>query len=195
MYMVIPGVAIFITVLAFNLFGDGVRDALDPKGFPTDYPCRPGGSPMAPASSSTGRESRRMRVSTHRHHKTAQAAAAAAVVVAALLTTAACGGGGDDDDSGSKRRGRLQRGHQQGRPGLPRQEGRHAEVRGAQDVDSWDTTRGYYGFAWDFMRYYSRTLVTDKAEPGAKGAEVTPDLATSHGEDLRRRQDLHVQAA
>jgi peptide/nickel transport system permease protein len=25
-------VAIFITVLAFNLFGDGVRDALDPKG-------------------------------------------------------------------------------------------------------------------------------------------------------------------
>ncbi|MFJ6570758.1 ABC transporter permease [Streptomyces sp. NPDC091292] len=31
-YMVIPGVAIFITVLSFNLFGDGVRDALDPKG-------------------------------------------------------------------------------------------------------------------------------------------------------------------
>jgi peptide/nickel transport system permease protein len=28
---VVPGVAIFITVLAFNLFGDGVRDALDPK--------------------------------------------------------------------------------------------------------------------------------------------------------------------
>ncbi|MEU1089641.1 ABC transporter permease [Streptomyces sp. NPDC005576] len=32
MYMIIPGVAIFITVLSFNLFGDGVRDALDPKG-------------------------------------------------------------------------------------------------------------------------------------------------------------------
>jgi ABC-type dipeptide/oligopeptide/nickel transport system permease subunit len=31
MYMIIPGVAIFITVLAFNLFGDGLRDALDPK--------------------------------------------------------------------------------------------------------------------------------------------------------------------
>ncbi|MEU9981126.1 ABC transporter permease [Streptomyces sp. NPDC050856] len=30
-YMVIPGLAIFITVLSFNLFGDGVRDALDPK--------------------------------------------------------------------------------------------------------------------------------------------------------------------
>ena len=30
-YMIVPGLAIFITVLAFNLFGDGLRDALDPK--------------------------------------------------------------------------------------------------------------------------------------------------------------------
>ncbi|MET8947501.1 ABC transporter permease [Streptomyces sp. NPDC004542] len=32
MFMVFPGATIFITVLAFNLFGDGLRDALDPKG-------------------------------------------------------------------------------------------------------------------------------------------------------------------
>ena len=31
MYLFAPGVAIFIAVLAFNLFGDGLRDALDPK--------------------------------------------------------------------------------------------------------------------------------------------------------------------
>jgi peptide/nickel transport system permease protein len=31
MYLVFPGLAIFITVMAFNLFGDGLRDALDPK--------------------------------------------------------------------------------------------------------------------------------------------------------------------
>jgi peptide/nickel transport system permease protein len=30
-YMFFPGMALFITVLAFNLFGDGLRDALDPK--------------------------------------------------------------------------------------------------------------------------------------------------------------------
>jgi ABC-type dipeptide/oligopeptide/nickel transport system permease subunit len=30
--VVFPGLAITITVLAFNLFGDGLRDALDPKG-------------------------------------------------------------------------------------------------------------------------------------------------------------------
>jgi peptide/nickel transport system permease protein len=26
-----PGAAIFLTVLAFNLFGDALRDALDPR--------------------------------------------------------------------------------------------------------------------------------------------------------------------
>jgi len=30
-FMLVPGVTIFITVMAFNLFGDGLRDALDPK--------------------------------------------------------------------------------------------------------------------------------------------------------------------
>jgi peptide/nickel transport system permease protein/oligopeptide transport system permease protein len=30
-FMIFPGLAIFATVLAFNLFGDGLRDALDPR--------------------------------------------------------------------------------------------------------------------------------------------------------------------
>lgn len=30
-FMLVPGIAIFITVLACNLFGDGLRDALDPR--------------------------------------------------------------------------------------------------------------------------------------------------------------------
>jgi ABC-type dipeptide/oligopeptide/nickel transport system permease subunit len=30
-FMVVPGTALFVTVLAFNLLGDGLRDALDPK--------------------------------------------------------------------------------------------------------------------------------------------------------------------
>jgi ABC-type dipeptide/oligopeptide/nickel transport system permease subunit len=29
--LIFPGVAIMITVLAFNLVGDGLRDALDPR--------------------------------------------------------------------------------------------------------------------------------------------------------------------
>jgi len=31
LYLLWPGLALFVTVLAFNLFGDGLRDALDPK--------------------------------------------------------------------------------------------------------------------------------------------------------------------
>jgi peptide/nickel transport system permease protein len=31
MYMVVPGTILFVTVLAFNLLGDGLRDALDPR--------------------------------------------------------------------------------------------------------------------------------------------------------------------
>ncbi|HEX2903640.1 MAG TPA: ABC transporter permease [Jatrophihabitans sp.] len=31
LYLVWPGLALFLTVLSFNLFGDGLRDALDPK--------------------------------------------------------------------------------------------------------------------------------------------------------------------
>ncbi|WP_018349214.1 ABC transporter permease [Longispora albida] len=31
MYLVVPGLAIFVTVMAFNLLGDGLRDALDPR--------------------------------------------------------------------------------------------------------------------------------------------------------------------
>jgi peptide/nickel transport system permease protein len=30
-YMVFPGVALLLTVLAFNLLGDGLRDALSPR--------------------------------------------------------------------------------------------------------------------------------------------------------------------
>ncbi|MDQ1286459.1 MAG: peptide/nickel transport system permease protein [Actinomycetota bacterium] len=30
-FMVVPGLAIFVTVLSFNLFGDGLRDAFDPR--------------------------------------------------------------------------------------------------------------------------------------------------------------------
>jgi peptide/nickel transport system permease protein len=30
-FVLFPGLAIFVTVLAFNLFGDGLRDAFDPR--------------------------------------------------------------------------------------------------------------------------------------------------------------------
>ncbi|MEV4036736.1 ABC transporter substrate-binding protein [Streptomyces umbrinus] len=119
-------------------------------------------------------------MSTQRTTGRRKQAAAAAAVVAALLSTAACGGGSDDDGGGSKNgaAGFNAANNKVAQASLVKKGG-ELKFAGAQDADSWDTTRGYYGFAWNFMRYYSRTLVTGKAEPGAKGAEVTPDLATS----------------
>ncbi|MGP3925557.1 ABC transporter substrate-binding protein [Streptomyces sp. 8N616] len=100
--------------------------------------------------------------------------AASAVVVAALLSTAACGGGSDDKSGAA--------GFNAGNNKVANastKKGGTLKFAGVQDADSWDPTRGYYGFAWNFMRYYSRQLVTSATEPGAKGTELVPDLATS----------------
>ncbi|MFE7648722.1 ABC transporter substrate-binding protein [Streptomyces phaeoluteigriseus] len=104
---------------------------------------------------------------------------AAAAAVAALLTTAACGGGSDDGDNGSKTgaAGFDAANNKVAQADLAKKGGT-LKFGAAQDADSWDTTRGYYGMMWNFARYYSRQLVTNKAEPGAAGAEITPDLAT-----------------
>ncbi|MFH8570344.1 ABC transporter substrate-binding protein [Streptomyces sp. NPDC017993] len=48
-----------------------------------------------------------------------------------------------------------------------------------QDADSWDPQRSYYGYVWNFARYYTRQLVTYTAKPAAAGTKLTPDLATS----------------
>lgn len=105
-------------------------------------------------------------------------AVAAAGVVAALLATAACGGGGTDEGGEGGAAG-FNAANNKVAQASEVKKGGELKFAGVQDADSWDTTRGYYGFMWNFSRYYSRQLVTGKTEPGAKGAEVTPDLATS----------------
>ncbi|MGI5378363.1 ABC transporter substrate-binding protein [Streptomyces sp. CA-251387] len=104
-------------------------------------------------------------------------AMAAAAVVAALLTTAACGGGNDNEGSKGGAPGFDAANNKVAQASLAKKGGT-LKFAGVQDADSWDTTRGYYGFMWNFSRYYSRQLVTGKAEPGKAGAELTPDLAT-----------------
>ncbi|MGG7570140.1 ABC transporter substrate-binding protein [Streptomyces sirii] len=51
-----------------------------------------------------------------------------------------------------------------------------------QAPDSFDPQRSYYGFVWNFARYYTRQLVTYTPKPGSKSAELTPDLATDRAE-------------
>ncbi|MFF0017365.1 ABC transporter substrate-binding protein [Streptomyces sp. NPDC005374] len=108
-------------------------------------------------------------------------ALAAAAAVAGMLTMAACGGGSDNEGSKSGAAGFDAANNKVAQASLVKKGGTLKFVT-SQDADSWDTTRGYYGFMWDFARYYSRQLLTYKTEPGAKGAEVTPDLATDEGQ-------------
>jgi peptide/nickel transport system substrate-binding protein len=52
----------------------------------------------------------------------------------------------------------------------------------ASDWDSIDPGNTYYGFSWDFVRLYGRSLVTWKQAPGSAGLQLVPDLATDTGE-------------
>ncbi|MDH6623979.1 peptide/nickel transport system substrate-binding protein [Streptomyces sp. LBL] len=106
-------------------------------------------------------------------------ALAAAAAVAALLTTAACGGGNDDGGGSKNGAAGFDAANNKVAQASLAKKGGTLKFGGAQDADSWDTTRGYYGFMWNFARYYSRQLVTGKAESGSAGAEITPDLAVS----------------
>lgn len=103
--------------------------------------------------------------------------AASAVAIAALLATAACGGGSSDGNGGGEAAGfNAARGKMANESD---KKGGTLKFIGTQDADSWDPTRGYYGFAWDFMRYYTRQLVTNKPSPGKDSLELVPDLAKS----------------
>jgi peptide/nickel transport system substrate-binding protein len=49
------------------------------------------------------------------------------------------------------------------------------------DWDTLDPGETYYGYSWDFLRLYGRSLVMFKPAPGAASNELIPDLAESLG--------------
>ncbi|MEU8958120.1 ABC transporter substrate-binding protein [Streptomyces sp. NPDC048518] len=100
----------------------------------------------------------------------------AALVVAALVTTTACGGG-DGGDSDSKGAGYNAALNKIANPS--KKKGGTLKMVGKQDLDSADPQRAYYGMTWDFMRFYTRQLVTYDTKPGKAGTKLVPDLATS----------------
>jgi peptide/nickel transport system substrate-binding protein len=48
-------------------------------------------------------------------------------------------------------------------------------------ADSVDPGNTYYGYSWDFLRTYARSLVMFRSAPGKAGQELVPDLAESLG--------------
>ncbi|MEV7195249.1 ABC transporter substrate-binding protein [Streptomyces sp. NPDC093510] len=100
----------------------------------------------------------------------------AALVVAALVTTTACGGGdgGDGDSKGAGYNAALDK-----VASPSKKKGGTLKMVGKQDLDSADPQRAYYGMSWDFMRFYTRQLVSYDTKPGKAGTKLVPDLATS----------------
>ncbi|MBL1101427.1 ABC transporter substrate-binding protein [Streptomyces coffeae] len=99
----------------------------------------------------------------------------AAAVVCALLATGACGGG-SDEESGS---GAGFNAAMKGVANKSSKKGGTLKFVNKQDFDSLDPQRQYYGFAWDFSRFYARQLITYAPKPGNASNELVPDLATS----------------
>ncbi|MFH8796736.1 ABC transporter substrate-binding protein [Streptomyces sp. NPDC017941] len=103
--------------------------------------------------------------------------AGAALVVAALVTTTACGGGDDDDSGGGKGAGYNAALNKVANAST--KAGGTLRMVGKQDLDSADPQRAYYGMSWDFMRFYTRQLVSYDTKPGKEGTKLVPDLAES----------------
>ncbi|MDQ8701972.1 ABC transporter substrate-binding protein [Streptomyces sp. LHD-70] len=104
--------------------------------------------------------------------------AGAALVVAALMTTTACGGGDTEDDSKGA-------GYNAGInkvANASKKKGGTLRFIAKQPIDSADPQRAYYGMTWDFMRFYTRTLVTYDTKPGEASNNLVPDLAKDKAE-------------
>ncbi|MFF4868600.1 ABC transporter substrate-binding protein [Streptomyces sp. NPDC000961] len=109
-------------------------------------------------------------------------AAGALLAAATMVVTTACGGGNGGNGGGDKGKDGLAfNGGVNKVLNASDKKGGELKFIGSQDADFWDPQRGYYGFMWDFARYYTRQLVTFKAEPGAASTELVSDLATDTG--------------
>ncbi|MFJ9766134.1 ABC transporter substrate-binding protein [Streptomyces erythrochromogenes] len=120
-------------------------------------------------------------MTTHRTSKR-RLAAGTAVVLAAMLTATACGGGADKKDDKAAGSGSGFNAGIEKVANASDKKGGELKFVGTQDADSWDPQRGYYGFMWDFSRYYTRQLISFKPGPGKESTELVPDLATAKAE-------------
>jgi len=105
----------------------------------------------------------------------------AATAVLALGLTAACGGG-DDDSTTNTSSAKPEFNAAMTKVYNPSdKKGGTIRLANSGDWDTLDPGETYYGYSWNFLRLYGRSLLTYKVEPGAAGNELTPDLAEGLG--------------
>jgi peptide/nickel transport system substrate-binding protein len=105
----------------------------------------------------------------------------AATAVLALGLTAACGGGNDKSSTGTTSAKPEFNGAMTKVYNPSDKKGGTIRLANAGDWDTLDPGETYYGYSWNFVRLYGRSLLTFKTQPGAAGNELTPDLAEGLG--------------
>jgi peptide/nickel transport system substrate-binding protein len=108
---------------------------------------------------------------------------AIAAGLAFAMSLSACGsGGGDDGDGGGGDNATPKYNAGVNNVFNPSdKKGGTLKFANDSDFDSLDPGDTYYGYSWNFVRNYARSLVTFKSAPGAKSNELVPDLAESLG--------------
>lgn len=114
--------------------------------------------------------------------KTRTRALVALAATAALGLSACGGGGGDNGNSGSKNEPKLSNAALDKVVDPTDKKGGTLKMGLAGEWgDTVDPGETYYGYSWNMLRNYARTLVMFKAAPGKEGVELVPDLATDLG--------------
>ncbi|MFC7327231.1 ABC transporter substrate-binding protein [Marinactinospora rubrisoli] len=103
--------------------------------------------------------------------KPALGALAAGAAATLLLSACGGGGGGGGEATGSYNQGATEV------VNASDQAGGTLRYAMSSDIESLDPGNTYYGYVWNFSRYYARTLYTYSPEPGANSTEPVPDLA------------------
>lgn len=99
-------------------------------------------------------------------------------LVALSLGLAACGGGGDDGDGGD---GAGYNAAIENIVNPSDKKGGTLRMAISSDIDSTDPGNMYYAWSTNFVRLYSRMLLTYPAKPGDEGRKPAPDLAEDLG--------------
>jgi peptide/nickel transport system substrate-binding protein len=106
----------------------------------------------------------------------------AATAVLALGLTSACSGSSDDSTDSSGGTAKAEFNAALTKVFNPStKKGGTVRMANSGDWDTLDPGETYYGYSWDFLRLYGRSLLTFKTEPGEPGNELTPDLAEGLG--------------
>jgi peptide/nickel transport system substrate-binding protein len=107
---------------------------------------------------------------------------AIAAGVALALSLSACGSGGSDGDGGGENSTPTFNAGVDKVYNESDTKGGTLKMANDADFDSLDPGDTYYGYSWNFIRNYTRSLVTFKSAPGAKSNELVPDLAQDLGQ-------------